>query len=622
MANQEVEASGTLPVHITRETSEPLRRRIQIPTIESQLRVRRLKWWRQLLAPRFAATTRDRIEQGHTWDASLAIRTALLGTFLFETKPPQTTERQRQLLDDAKELVQMHERTQRTHRNSEVPDEISDEFLRWVADLSDEDFSQLHRYDSTLDVVSEPAEPIPCPQCGRTFRGVKGLATHCRSKHGAPVQVIPGQTCPRCQKTISTRSNMMYHYHHHCSQRDTSLSEPSIHQRHQQHHLNRGHLNQDPSCAQGSANTVPSFPSVVGVMSNDPKTSANTQCAVESGGLAEFLRNTAAECAGDVHAFQEAALSEIHRQTGFDVDGTDRSTSANQVPVFVLTCSGRLNPSSPTPVPPADHAQRVIIRCHATNILHLLASAHVRSSGYAGASDEAGAATTEDHATNQRSGDRPCQAHIAARARTPERSTERKCRAPGVRVSPDDAETRSHGRDLRSRWENGESQPGDQNVGHTQGKRPDALFRGVLYKLAENVRENQQVIEQRLQTEEIVAAALKRVLKVGEQAAQNRDLKALRCFRVKSKDEAVQDIVRWIFAPSRQRQLTEDLWTLREAKTLEPPQVHLLEDVAPRTKAAKQVQQLAFGIVPTSAKNQRKIRQRKGPTVEEGDEED
>ena len=238
-------------------------------------------------------------------------------------------------------------------------------------------------------------------------------------------------------------------------------------------------------------------------MSNDPRTSAYAQCAVASGGL----RNTAAERARDVHAFQEAALSEIHRQTGFDVDGTDRSTSANQVPVSVVTCSGRLNPSSPTPVPPADHAQRVIIRNQATNILHFLASAHVRSSGYPSASEEAGAAATEDHATNQRSGDRPCQAHIAARARTPEPSTKRKCRAPGVRVSPDDAETRSHGRDVRSRGEKARANQEDQYVGHTQGKRPDALFREVLHRLAENVRENQQVIEQRLQTEEMVAAA-------------------------------------------------------------------------------------------------------------------
>ena len=143
---------------------------------------------------------------------------------------------------------------------------------------------------------------------------------------------------------------------------------------------------------------------------------------------------------------------------------------------------------------------------------------------------------------------------------------------------------------------------GEKYAGRTQGKRPDALFRGVLHRLAENVRENQQVVEQRLQTEESVAAALKRVLKMGEQAAQNRDLKALRCFRVKSKDEARQDIVRWIFAPSRQRQLTEDLWTLREAKTLEPLQVYLLKDFAPRTKAAKQVQQLAFETVPASTR--------------------
>ena len=41
-----------------------------------------------------------------------------------------------------------------------------------------------------------------------------------------------------------------------------------------------------------------------------------------------FLRDTASERARDVHAFQEAALSEIHRHTGFDVDDTDRSTSA------------------------------------------------------------------------------------------------------------------------------------------------------------------------------------------------------------------------------------------------------------------------------------------------------
>ena len=158
---------------------------------------------------------------------------------------------------------------------------------------------------------------------------------------------------------------------------------------------------------------------------------------------------------------------------------------------------------------------------------------------------------------------------------------------------------------------------GDHYAGHPEGKRPDALFRGVLYRLAESVRENLQTIEQRLQKEEMTAAALKRILKMEKQAAQNRDLKALRCFQVKSEDEAGQDIIRWIFAPSRQ-QLADDLWILREAKTLEPLQIYLQEDFAPKTKAAKQVHQLAFGSATASTKGQRKLRKRKGPTEDEG----
>ena len=126
-------------------------------------------------------------EQGHTWDASLAIRTAVLGTFSFETGPSQITERQRQLLDDAKELVQMHEQRQQTHCNFEVPDEISDGFLQWVTGLTDDDLNLLYRYDSTLDVVRQPAELIPCPQCGRIFKGTK------RTRHSLSEQTwYPG----------------------------------------------------------------------------------------------------------------------------------------------------------------------------------------------------------------------------------------------------------------------------------------------------------------------------------------------------------------------------------------------------------------------------------------------
>ena len=170
---------------------------------------------------------------------------------------------------------------------------------------------------------------------------------------------------------------------------------------------------------------------------------------LKSGSLDAFLRDTAAERARDVQTFQEAFLSAFHRHTGSDVDGSDKSTSANQVPVPVLSCSGRSNPSSFTPVPLPVHAQEVTNRSHTTEKLQLLASAHVRSSGCAGASERTGATATEDHATNQRSDDRPRQAHITARTRAPEPSSERECRSPGVCVPSGDAQTRSRGQDVR-----------------------------------------------------------------------------------------------------------------------------------------------------------------------------
>ena len=131
-------------------------------------------------------------------------------------------------------------------------------------------------------------------------------------------------------------------------------------------------------------------------------------------------------------------------------------------------------------MPPADHAQRVIIRSHATNILHLLASAHVPSSGNARASDEAGAAATEDHATNQRSGDRPRQDQL-------QHEPERQNRARSENVVLQALTSHPMMQRLEAMVEmydqggkTARANQGDQYAGHTQGKRPDALFRGVL----------------------------------------------------------------------------------------------------------------------------------------------
>ena len=172
MANQEVEASGT---------QSSAQARVLIPTIESQLRVRRLKGGGNFLH-RVSLQLHQIALRKVTLDVSLAIRTALLDTLSFETNLPQIT----QLLDDAKELCQMHDQAQQTHCNFEVPNEISDEFWRWVA---------TYQMKIWLN-FTESIELIPCPQCGRTFRGVKGSP-----------RIVEASTVLRC-KSFQDRTDM------------------------------------------------------------------------------------------------------------------------------------------------------------------------------------------------------------------------------------------------------------------------------------------------------------------------------------------------------------------------------------------------------------------------------
>ena len=73
--------------------------RVGVPTVESQLRVWRSKWWRKLLTPEYSASEVALLAHGRSWDACKAIRAVLLGRLSFE----QPSERlaARQLLDDA-----------------------------------------------------------------------------------------------------------------------------------------------------------------------------------------------------------------------------------------------------------------------------------------------------------------------------------------------------------------------------------------------------------------------------------------------------------------------------------------------------------------------------------------
>ena len=148
---------------------------------------------------------------------------------------------------------------------------------------------------SSTNTVLPWTWPVNWPS---SFPALSVVAPFVESR-GSP-RIVEASTVLQC-KSFPVRHVRGARNIFHSQQHDVPLPSPlqptghitagtSTHQRHQQHHPNHGHLNQDPSCAQWPTSTVPSFPSVVGAMSNDPKTPANAQCAVESGGLAAFPR--------------------------------------------------------------------------------------------------------------------------------------------------------------------------------------------------------------------------------------------------------------------------------------------------------------------------------------------
>ena len=101
--------------------------------------------------------------------------------------------------------------------------------LPWVAGLSDDDLKP------ALQIRFYPG----CGQRAGRAHSLPSVRSHLSGSQGARHPIVgastvlrcrwpqtPGQTCPRCQKTVSTRSNRMYHDHHHCSHRDISPSSP------------------------------------------------------------------------------------------------------------------------------------------------------------------------------------------------------------------------------------------------------------------------------------------------------------------------------------------------------------------------------------------------------------
>ena len=91
---------------------------------------------------------------------------------------------------------------------------------------------------------------------------------------------------------------------------------------------------------------------------------------------------------------------------------------------------------------------------------------------------------------------------------------------------------------------------GDQFKGHPEGKKPDAMFRMLAFRLAALVQNQKRDLDGAVgalkeQYQETAQRALQTVLITGMQAEKGKDVRAKRCFDVKYKDGQKQ-CIRWI----------------------------------------------------------------------------
>ncbi|CAK0840038.1 unnamed protein product [Prorocentrum cordatum] len=98
-----------LPAHLTRVRSETVREKCNAPTVESSLRLRRLQWIRKVVSPVFRDDDNNPLFGTLEYDPAVAVRAAFFGRFEFEGRrvEGQMTVRQRIVLSD---LQLVHDR--------------------------------------------------------------------------------------------------------------------------------------------------------------------------------------------------------------------------------------------------------------------------------------------------------------------------------------------------------------------------------------------------------------------------------------------------------------------------------------------------------------------------------
>ena len=146
------------------------------------------------------------------------------------------------------------------------------------------------------------------------------------------------------------------------------------------------------------------------------------------------------------------------------------------------------------------------------------------------------------------------------------------------------AEYKAKGEESRSKAKDA----GDTYMGHPAGKKPDAMLRMLIFRLAEAIGHKKTELEAATATDAPCRAALELVATVGAQGA-NMKLQATRCFWL-SRD----NVVKWIFACNAELELKGAFHILRAKRVLEVVGVELMHDFAPRSKAAREIEEQVF----------------------------
>ncbi|CAK0820107.1 unnamed protein product [Prorocentrum cordatum] len=141
--------------------------------------------------------------------------------------------------------------------------------------------------------------------------------------------------------------------------------------------------------------------------------------------------------------------------------------------------------------------------------------------------------------------------------------------------------------------------------GHPEGKRPDAMMRSILQRLARVVQEGQAVL----------GPTIAQLPDPGEQeewgakaaSPAGRELRATRCFHLPPNSE---DKVRWIFALKAEPKVEAMFQLFRATQCLKPLDISFQFDHALESKAAKKVKELAFGGGKKEGRGPKKAKKR------------